>query len=208
MIIFQKKTKFWAYGLILLSFVLETTCFVALRLISEPEKVEPQEMFEFHPILGKVLRPSFRGKSERTGEVVTYETDEMGRRQPKAFREGSCRLTILGTLLDKDSPNIEDTWFGLLKDEIPELAISNESVSGYGIDQVYLKYLESKFVAEEVLLYFGTIGGHRHYQRYMFGRPKPLLAYKENSFEIINDREKNSDGLLIDHLPPICKSLL
>lgn len=128
-------------GLLLLALLLEG----GVRILAETLGISPY--MHYHEMLGWTSRPDVvKHHRSRSGEFdVTYRINALGYRGPDYPQEkspGQYRILVLGDSVGFGWGVAEqETFAGILDRELADVEVFNLALSGFGMDQSYLRFL-------------------------------------------------------------------
>ncbi|MGH9349123.1 MAG: SGNH/GDSL hydrolase family protein, partial [Vicinamibacterales bacterium] len=136
---------------------------------------------KYDPLLGWTAIPGARRahKDRRLGFDVRYDINEYGFRgpaYPRAKPAGVRRIVILGDSNGFGWGMSEDEHFAsLLDQELPSVQVINLSLSGYGTDQEYLRFVRDgvQFDPDVVVLQVTPNDFDEIQHGFFNGKPKP-----------------------------------
>ena len=139
----------------------------------------PVEIGRYDHRYGWSLIPGSVAVSSATGESIEYRINRLGLRGPEVEREprseryrvllaGASRAFGYGVREEEHIPY-------LLEHYLDDTEVLNGGVSGYGLDQILLRFEnEGRSLRPDlVLLYLPHFGNHRHMHSQRFGMRKP-----------------------------------
>jgi len=117
------------------------------------------ELFIFHPIIGRCLAPGLHKMNHQEWGEYTIHANELGFRAEHEFsplkRPGTSRILLFGdSNAFGDGVNYEISFAGVLGKLLPNVEIYNFSSPGFAVDQQYLCYqaIASQYEHDLVLI--------------------------------------------------------
>ncbi len=230
----MKKNKKILFVLVLFGFlygIFEATCFITLKILAKykdiqyvpindqtlsksQQKVLDQIIekkttyFKFDPDVGwSIKRNSFEGS-----RFVRSNSQGLRSNVEYSFKKPSGKLRILSfgdSFVHGDGVRNDSTWQSFLEN-YSNIEALNFGVSGWGLDQAYLRYLRDgvKYESDIVLICFMSENINRHemvywpYYVHYLNRaevkqilPKPRFRIKDGDLVLVNPVLKNLDDV-------------
>lgn len=146
------------------------------------EPIVPAGVGRYHPEIGWVGNENASLVSHGTGEEVQYKLDGYGLRDDNARLEkspGSWRVALVGeSIAFGFGVRLEDHFSTLLEKALPGLDLINLAFTGYGIDQMVLRFRAegARWKPDLVLVLVPGWFNARHMHEMRFGRHKSLFV--------------------------------
>ena len=162
-------------------------------IVPRRSRVVPIEIGRYDHRYGWSLVPGNEAASSAVGEAIRYRINTLGLRGGEVTRERPAdryRVLLIGASRAFGfGANEEDHVPKLLEAYLDGVEVLNGGVSGYGIDQMLLRFeTEGRLLEPDlVILYLPHFGSHRHMHGERFSKRKPRFTLEDGELKLVNE---------------------